>query len=139
MSGHTGTQRLRGRSDECEALADLVSAVENDGSRVLVIRGEAGVGKTALLEYTAEQASRLRCISVAGVESDMELAYAGLQQLCAPLLDRLDQLPVPQREALTVAFGRGVGEVPDRFLVGLAVLSLMSAAVGQQPLLCTID
>jgi DNA-binding CsgD family transcriptional regulator len=106
---------------------------------VLVLRGEAGVGKTALLEYVSELASGFRCIHVAGVESDMELAFAGLQQLCAPLLNHLDELPEPQREALNVAFGRGVGAAPDRFLVGLAVLSLMAAAANDQPLLCIID
>jgi DNA-binding CsgD family transcriptional regulator len=112
---------------------------------VLVLRGEAGVGKTALLAYTLEQASfagslqAFRTIQVAGVESDMELAYAGLQQLCAPLLKHLHELPEPQRDALNVAFGRGVGPTPDRFLVGLAVLSLMAAAADVQPLLCVID
>jgi DNA-binding CsgD family transcriptional regulator len=106
---------------------------------VLVLRGEAGVGKTALLGYTAELASGFRCVQLAGVESDMELAFAGLQQLCAPLLDHVDELPEPQREALAVAFGRGVGPTPDRFLVGLAVLSLMAAAADDQPLLCVVD
>jgi DNA-binding CsgD family transcriptional regulator len=106
---------------------------------VLVLRGEAGVGKTALLEYTSELASGFRCVEVAGVQSDMELAFAGLQQLCAPLLGHLDELPEPQREALNVAFGRGVGAARDRFLVGLAVLSLMAAAANNQPLLCVID
>jgi DNA-binding CsgD family transcriptional regulator/tetratricopeptide (TPR) repeat protein len=106
---------------------------------VLVLRGEAGVGKTALLEYTSELASGFRCVQVAGVQSDMELAFAGLQQLCAPLMDHLDDLPEPQREALNVAFGRGVGETPDRFLVGLAVLSLMAAATHDKPLLCIVD
>jgi DNA-binding CsgD family transcriptional regulator len=106
---------------------------------VLVLLGEAGVGKTALLEYTAELASGFRCVQVAGVQSDMELAFAGLQQLCAPLMDYIDELPGPQREALNVAFGRGVGPTPDRFLVGLAVLSLMAAAAHDQPLLWVID
>jgi DNA-binding CsgD family transcriptional regulator len=105
----------------------------------LVLRGEPGVGKTALLGHVEEQASRFRCIQVAGVQSDMELAFAGLQQLCAPLLNHIDELPEPQREALNVAFGRGVGPTPDRFLVGLAVLSLMAAAANEQPLLCIVD
>ena len=104
-----------------------------------MLRGEAGVGKTALLEYLTELASDFRCVQVAGVQSDMELAFAGLQQLCAPLMDHVDELPEPQREALSVAFGRGVGPTPDRFLVGLAVLSLMAAAADEQPLLCVID
>jgi hypothetical protein len=106
---------------------------------VLVLRGEAGVGKTALLEYLTELALDFRCVQVAGVQSDMELAFAGLQQLCAPLMSHVDELPEPQREALSVAFGRGVGPAPDRFLVGLAVLSLMAAAADEQPLICVID
>ncbi len=105
----------------------------------MVLRGEAGVGKTALLQYVTEQASGFRCIDVSGVESDMELAFAGLQQLCAPILGHLDELPAPQREALNVAFGRTGGSTPDRFLVGLAVLSLMAAAAAHQPLLCVVD
>src|SRR5581483_1377013 len=100
---------------------------------------EPGVGKTALLEFVKELATGARCIQVVGVQSDMELAFAGLQQLCAPLLNHLDELPEPQREALNVAFGRGVGATPDRFLVGLAVLSLIAAAANDQPLLCIVD
>ena len=106
---------------------------------MLVLRGEAGVGKSALLQYVAEQASAFRCVQVAGVQSDMELAFAGLQQLCAPLMAHVDGLPEPQREALNVAFGRGIGPTPDRFLVGLAVLSLLAAAADDQPLLCIVD
>ncbi|MDT5105739.1 MAG: hypothetical protein QOI25_3252 [Mycobacterium sp.] len=116
-----------------------MSHVQSGSCQVLVLRGEAGVGKTALLEYTSELASGFRVARVAGVESDMELPFAGLQQLCAPLLNHLDELPEPQREALNVAFGRGVGATPDRFLVGLAVLSLMAAAANDKPLLCIID
>ncbi|MBN3511063.1 regulatory protein, luxR family [Mycobacterium sp. 88mf] len=130
---------LRGRVSECAALRDLVSRSRSGGSAVLVVRGEAGVGKTALLDYAIEHAPGFRVTQVAGVESDMELAFAGLHQLCAPLLDHLDELPEPQRDALSVAFGRGVGTVPDRFLVGLAVLSLLAAAADDQPLLCVID
>ncbi|WP_319452816.1 MULTISPECIES: helix-turn-helix transcriptional regulator [unclassified Mycobacterium] len=130
---------LRGRPTECETLRKLVTDVRSDGSRVLVLRGEAGVGKTALLEYVAEQAAGFRVARVSGVESDMELAFAGLQQLSAPLMDRIEELPEPQREALNVAFGRGVGPTPDRFLVGLAVLSIMAAAAADQPLLCVVD
>ncbi|MGV9801008.1 helix-turn-helix transcriptional regulator [Mycobacterium sp. NPDC003449] len=132
-------QRLRGRDDECATLRALLSGVESATSRVLVLRGEAGVGKTALLEFVAEQATGFRIARVAGVESDMELAFAGLQQLCTPLMDHVDELPEPQRDALAVAFGLGVGPPPDRFLVGLAVLSLMAAAAEDQPLLCVID
>lgn len=130
---------LRGRTGECEMLRDLLSTVRSGGSQVMVLRGEAGVGKTALLRYVTEHASGFRCLDVAGVESDMELAFAGLQQLCAPILHHLDDLPEPQRQALNVAFGRTAGAAPDRFLVGLAVLSLMAAAAADQPLLCVID
>jgi DNA-binding CsgD family transcriptional regulator len=132
-------QRLRGRTAECDRLRHLISTVQSSQSQVLVLRGEAGVGKTALLEFVSQQAKGFRIAQVAGVESDMELAYAGLQQLCAPLMTDLDELPEPQRDALTVAFGLGVGQTPDRFLVGLAVLSLMAAAADEKPLLCIID
>ncbi len=139
MSSQARGERLRGRAAECEALRAVVSTVKSGSHQVLVLRGEAGAGKTALLSYVSELASGFRCVQVAGVESDMELAFAGLQQLCAPLMDRFDELPQPQREALNVAFGRGVGPTPDRFLVGLAVLSLMAAATTDQPLLCMVD
>ncbi|WP_183518237.1 AAA family ATPase [Mycolicibacterium sp. BK634] len=127
---------LRGRDRECRALDALIADV-SEGSQVLVLRGEAGVGKSALLDYAAAQANDAKVLRVIGVESDMELAFAGLQQLCAPLLDHIDDLPEPQKAALNVAFGRGLGAVPDRFLVGLAVLGLLAAA--NQPLLCIID
>ena len=104
-----------------------------------MLRGEAGVGKTALLEYLLDQASGCRVVRAAGAESEMELAYAGLQQLCAPLLDRLDALPGPQREALSTAFGLSTGDPPDRFFVGLAVLSLCAEAARDRPLLCVVD
>jgi DNA-binding CsgD family transcriptional regulator len=105
----------------------------------LVLRGEAGVGKSALLGYAAERAQGCRLVRAAGVESEMELPFAGLHQLCAPLLDGLERLPPPQREALATAAGLSLGVRPDRFLVGLAVLSLLSDAAEQQPLLCLID
>jgi DNA-binding CsgD family transcriptional regulator len=108
-------------------------------SSVLVVRGEAGVGKTALLEYVADGASGCRIARVAGVESEMELAFAGLYQLCAPMLDGLDGLPSPQRDALRVAFGLQDGGAPDRFLVALAVLSLLAEAVEVEPLVCLVD
>ncbi|MCV7204998.1 AAA family ATPase [Mycolicibacterium peregrinum] len=130
---------LRGRVSECAALRAVVSGGRSGGSAILVVRGEAGIGKTALLDYVVEQAPSFRVTQVAGVESDMELAFAGLHQLCAPLLDHLDKLPEPQRDALSVAFGRGAGPAPDRFLVGLAVLSLLAAAADKKPLLCVID
>ena len=117
----------------------LIEAVRAGESRVLVVHGEPGVGKTALLEYSIESAAGLRVVRVAGVESEMELAFAALHQLCAPMLDKLESLPDPQREALGVAFGLNTGAAPDRFLVGLAALSLLSAAAERQPLLCVVD
>ncbi len=139
MSSQGSGQPLHGRIGECETLRTLLSTARSGSSQVLVLRGEAGVGKSALLDYASEAASGFRTLHVSGVESDMELAFAGLQQLCAPLLDHLDELPEPQREALNVAFGRGVGATPDRFLVGLAVLSLVAAAADVQPVLCVVD
>ena len=104
-----------------------------------MVRGEPGVGKTALLEYLVEQASGCRVARAAGVQSEMELAFAGLHQLCAPMLDRLERLPAPQRDALRTAFGVSPGSAPDRFLVGLAVLSLLSDVAEEQPLICLVD
>ena len=106
---------------------------------MLVVRGEAGVGKTALLEYVAERASGCRTLRVAGVESEVELAFAGLHQLCAPMLDGLDGLPGPQQDALRAALGLQDGAPPDRFLVALAVLSLLAEAAEVEPLLCLVD
>jgi DNA-binding CsgD family transcriptional regulator len=108
-------------------------------SSVLVVRGEAGVGKTALLAYVAEQASGCHVARIGGVESEMELAFAGLHRLCAPMLDGLDGLPGPQAKALRVAFGTQDGEAPDRFLVALAVLSLLAEAAEVEPLVCLVD
>jgi DNA-binding CsgD family transcriptional regulator len=120
-------------------LAGLVAAVRAGESRALVVRGEPGVGKTALLDYLDEQTEGCRVVHVAGVQSEMDFAFAGLHQLLAPMLDYLEQLPVPQREALRTVFGLSEGPVPDRFLVSLAVLSLLSEAAGERPLLCVID
>lgn len=106
---------------------------------MLVLRGEAGIGKTALLDYLAESAPEFQVIRAAGVESDMELAFAGLQQLCAPAADGIDLLPEPQRDALAIAFGMSSGSAPDRFLVGLAVLGLLAGIAARQPVLCLID
>ena len=130
---------LVGRRAECGVLDDLVEAIRAGASRSLVLCGEPGVGKTALLEYVAEHASGCRVVRAVGVQSEMELAFAGLHQLLAPLLDRLERLPVPQRDALRTAFGVSPGSAPDRFFVGLAVLSLLSDATEEQPLLCLID
>jgi hypothetical protein len=104
-----------------------------------VVRGEAGVGKTALLDYLAEQATGSRVAHASGVESEMELAYAGVHQLLTPMLDRLERLPGPQREALRTAFSLSAGPAPDRFLVGLATLSLLADAAEEHPLLCLVD
>ena len=130
---------LRGRLHELGVLDRLIDAVRAGESRALVLSGEAGVGKTALLDYVAGHAPGCRVVRATGVQSEMELAFAGLQQLCEPLLDHLDRLPGPQREALRTAFGLSAGPAPDRFLVGLAVLSLLSEAAEEQPLICLVD
>jgi DNA-binding CsgD family transcriptional regulator len=130
---------LLDRLPERAALSELLEAARAGRSGVLVLRGEPGAGKTALLDWAAGSAAGLRVVRVAGVESEMELAFAALQQLCAPMLDQLGGLPDPQREALGVAFGLETGAAPDRFLVGLAVLSLLSEAAERQPLLCVVD
>ena len=131
---------LLGRLQERRVLDGLLEAIRNGESRALVVHGEAGVGKTALLDYLAERASGCRIARAAGVQSEMELAFAGLHQLCAPLLDQLERLPVPQRDALRTAFGMSSGAAPDQFLIGLAVLSLLSEVAEEQyPLLCLID
>jgi DNA-binding CsgD family transcriptional regulator len=130
---------LLDRVPERAALSELLDAARAGRSGVLVMRGEPGVGKTALLENAIESAAGLRVARATGVESEMELAFAALQQLCAPMLDKLAGLPDPQRDALGVAFGLKTGAAPDRFLVGLAALSLLSEVAEQQPLLCVID
>jgi DNA-binding CsgD family transcriptional regulator len=134
-----GLTRLRGRSADCAVLDGMIAAVREGQSRALVVRGEAGVGKTALLEYLLKTASGLRVLRAVGVESEMELPFAALHQLCAPMLDRLERLPAPQREALGIVFGRSAGPPPGRFLIGLAVLSLLSEVAEERPLLCVVD
>jgi predicted ATPase len=131
--------RLLGRRRECAAVDELVAGLRAGQSRALVLRGEAGIGKSALLEYLAGHPSGCGVARTAGVESEMELAYAGLQQLCAPFLDRLERLPGPQRDALGTAFGLREGDAPDRFLVGLAVLSLLCDVAEDRPLVCLVD
>ena len=141
-AGHLGgpeSASLRGRRSECAACDALVAAVRQGESRVLVVRGEAGIGKSALLAYLVGAASDLTVVRAIGVESEMELAFASLHQFCAPMLDRLERLPAPQREALEIVFGLTQGPAPDRFLVGLAVLSLLSETAGERPLLCVVD
>ncbi len=130
---------LTDRTSERGVLDRLLDAVRAGESRVLVVTGDPGVGKTALLNYLALNASECKVVRVAGVQSEMELAFAGLHLLSAPMLDHLDRLAVPQQEALRTAFGLSLGPPPDRFLVGLAVLSLLAEVAGKRPLLCVID
>src|ERR1700756_3102547 len=150
MLGSTGLMgegsRRRGRASglmdrqaECGVLDQLMNAVQAGGSRVLVGRGGAGVGKSALLDYLAGRAAGCRVVRAAGVESEMELAFAGLHQLLGPVLDHAEGRPGPQREALRTAFGLSAGPVPDRFLVGLGVLGLVSEVAGERPLVCVVD
>ena len=131
--------RLIGRSRELSALGRFIDGVRAGESRVLVVCGEPGIGKTALLDHLAGRASGCRVARATGVQSEMELPFAGLHQLCAPMLDRAERLPVPQCEALRTAFGLSAGPAPDRFLVGLAVLGLLSEVAGDRPLLCVVD
>jgi DNA-binding CsgD family transcriptional regulator len=137
--GDTWIRPLRGRRRECSDLDRLLANVRAGQSRVLVLRGESGVGKSALLRYLIGQASGCRIARAAGVESEVELAFAGLHQLCSTLLDRLERVPPPQRKAIEVVFGLSDGEAPDSFLVGLAVLSLVAAVAEERPLLCVVD
>jgi DNA-binding CsgD family transcriptional regulator len=130
---------LLGRARECALLDGLIRDIRRGESRSLVLRGEAGIGKTALLEYLIAAASDLMVVRAAGVESEMELAYAGLHQLCGPLLYRLESLPGPQCQALEIVFGLSAGGVPDRFTVALAVLSLLSEVSEERPVLCVVD
>jgi DNA-binding CsgD family transcriptional regulator/tetratricopeptide (TPR) repeat protein len=130
---------LRGRRSECKVLDQLLASARVGDSRALVLRGEPGIGKTALLAYLLGRASGCGTARAVGVEAEMELAFAGLHQLCAPFLDRLDRLPAPQRNALSTAFGLRVDDAPDRFLVGLALLSLLSDVAEEQPLVCVVD
>ncbi len=130
---------LTDRWAERGMLDQLIGAVRAGESRVLVVRGEPGVGKSALLDYLAGQAPGCRVVRAAGVESEMELAFAGLHQLLASVLELADRLPGPQRDALRTAFGLAAGPAPDRFLVGQAVLGLVSEVAGERPLVCVVD
>src|SRR4051794_23953896 len=130
---------LRGRRAECVELDRLLDAMHTGRSAVRVLRGEAGIGKSALLEHMARRGGGCRVLRAVGVESEMELPFAGLHQLCSPLFGGLARLPPPQPEALGTAFGLSAGPRPDRFLVGLALLSLLSDAADQEPLLCLVD
>jgi DNA-binding CsgD family transcriptional regulator len=137
-NGDSGPAFL-GRRRECQALDRLLDSVRAGQSRVLVLRGESGVGKSALLEYLAGKASGCRVARAAGVESEMPLAYAGLHQLSGPMLDLRERLPAPQRDALATAFSLSAGQTPDRFVVGLAVLGLLSEIARGRPLVCVVD
>ena len=131
--------KLVGRQAECAMLDRLLQAVCAGQSQALVLCGEAGVGKTALLEYLTSRAAQCCVVQIAGVESEMELAFAGLHQLCVPLMDCLDDLPAPQADALRVVFGMNPGPAPDRLLVGLATLGLLAQGAEHQPLVCVVD
>jgi DNA-binding CsgD family transcriptional regulator len=139
FSGFVGRTGLRGRAHECALLNDLLSAIRQGESRSLVLRGEAGIGKTALLQYLIASASDATVVRAVGVESEMELPYASLHQVCVPLLEQLPRLPIPQRQAMETVFGLSDGGAPDRFLVGLASLSLFATVAEQRPLLCVVD
>jgi DNA-binding CsgD family transcriptional regulator len=143
MTAHSGiagaAAGLTGRFSERGVLDRFVADVRGGGGRALVMRGEPGVGKTALLDYLASRASGCRVARAVGVQSEMELAFAALHQLCAPMLDHAESLPLPQREALRTALGLSAGPVPDRFMVGLAVLSLLSETARERPLICIVD
>lgn len=130
---------LRGRESECAVLDGLLEDVRRGQSRRVVVQGEAGIGKTALLDYLVGSASDVTVLQAVGVESEMELAYASLHQLCGPMLDRLPGLPAPQRQALEVVFGLSLGPAPGQFLVGLAALSLCADISDERPLLCVVD
>jgi hypothetical protein len=133
------TGAMLGRERECAALDTLLQGVRTGHSRVLVVRGEAGIGKSALLDHLAARAADHQVQRTAGVESELELPYSGLHQLCAGMLDHLERVPGPQRDALLTALGHAAGEAPDRFLVGLAVLGLMADVAARRPLVCLID
>jgi DNA-binding CsgD family transcriptional regulator len=138
-TGSGSAPALLNRREERTALDGLLTDLRSGRGRAVMLRGEAGVGKTVLLEYAVAAAQDMRVIRAAGVESEMELAFASLHLLCVPLLGRLPALPAPQRDALEVAFGLREGAAPDRFMVGLAVLTLLSQAAEERPLLCVVD
>ena len=128
-----------GRSRERERLDAVVARAREGDSAALLVRGEAGIGKTALLRYLARQASGLRIAEIEGIQAEMELPFAGIERLCAPMLGRLEVLAQPQQNALRVAFGVAPGDAPDRFLVAVAVLNLLSSTAEQRPLMCLVD
>src|SRR4051794_745875 len=135
----TGFDELVGRTKECLALDRLLSDALAGASGVLVLRGDVGTGKSALIRHVCARAGAWRVTSVVGVESEMELAFSGIHQLCSPLLSFLDRLPEPQRVALETVFGLESGPPPDRFLVALSALALLAEAAEDQPLVCIVD
>jgi hypothetical protein len=139
VSGLRRGNKLVGRDREIQVLEDLLNAVRTGESRALLIHGEPGVGKKVLRDYVSERASDCHVVGVAGVEAEVELSFAALHQLWAPMLDHLKLPPSPQRDALEVTFGISAGPVPERLLVGLAVLSLLLEVAAEQPLVCLVD
>src|SRR5258705_1467575 len=139
VRGHGRRKSLVGRHREQQVLADLLDGARRGRSGVLVVRGEAGIGKTALITDAIAGASDFRALHISGAETEMELPYAGVQQVCAPLLGFVDRLPGPQATALRVALGLAEGDAPDRLLVGLAVLTLVGEASGERPIACIVD
>ncbi|WP_326835205.1 AAA family ATPase [Amycolatopsis rhabdoformis] len=139
MSGDDPAPALFGRRRELEAVGEALGEVRRGRSAVLVVCGEAGVGKTTLLDHAVAVAGDLQVVHVAGAESEAQFAFSGLHQVCAPHLSRLDRLPAPQRTALATAFGLALGNPPDLFVVGLAVLTLLAEAAAEQPLVCVVD
>jgi DNA-binding CsgD family transcriptional regulator len=139
MSPDRRAIKLMDRRAEQARLLRLLGAVRSSAGQALVVRGDPGVGKTALLDFLADEATGCLVLRVTGMQSEMELAFAGLHQLCAPIMGRTRLLPAPQHQALRVAFGLSEGPVPDRFLVGLAVLGLLSEVAEEQPVLCLVD
>ena len=135
----SGVRLLVGRDAELERLGELLAAVAAGGSAALVVRGEPGVGKSALLEQLLASASGFQVVRADGVEGEVDLPYAGLQQLCRSMAEAVSALPQPQSDALRVAFGLSAGDAPDRYLVGLAALSLLSEVAGTEPVLCVVD
>jgi len=131
--------QLLGRQREREVLERLLEAARGGHGGVLVVHGEPGVGKTALLEDAIQAGREFRVVRTVGVEGEMELAYAALQQLCSPILELAERLPQPQRDAVAVAFGHSAGPTPNPFLVGLAALGLLSEAAEERPVLCVVD
>src|SRR5580693_3711759 len=132
-------RQLLGREREREVLDRLLDGVRSGRGGVLMMYGEAGVGKTALLHYAAAAGREFRIVQTSGVEAEMELPFAAVQQLCSPFFELMERLPQPQHDALGVAFGLSTGPAPNPFLVGLAVLGLLAEAADEQPLACLVD